>query len=106
MTTPDNARRKQLRRQYKEQGYAAARAKFPLTPEQLDALHDHLETYGEPVGCNRTTRVTEAWIGQNGLNLDRVLESLHEAGGYCDCEVLANVARDRFGWPERPDDAG
>lgn len=53
-TPPDKACHKALRRHGKEQGYADARSTFPLTPEQLDALHDHLETYGEPVGCDRT----------------------------------------------------
>lgn len=29
------------------------------------------------------------------------MEVLAEVGGSCECEILAHVARDRFGWPER-----
>ena len=103
MAQIDDVRCKELLRQFKQQEHTTARARLRLTPEQLDALHAYLETAGEDASGDRTPRFTEAWARQNGLPVDRLLEAFGEFGGYCDCEVLANVTRDRFGWSDRPD---
>jgi hypothetical protein len=42
-------------------------------------------------GCDRTRRLTEQWLLQRGHNVLAVLAWLDTQGGYCDCEVLANV---------------
>ena len=77
-----------------------------LTPEQARALFAFLEG---PEGCdfqmsnphnpstttwkcNGTLKMTGAWLSRHGLPVERVLTWLEQGGGYCDCEVLFNVA--------------
>jgi hypothetical protein len=35
-----------------------------------------------------------------GLDPEVVLAALQEFGGFCDCELLANVTPDKFGWSD------
>ena len=64
-------------------------------------MHAYLEAR-EDEGCDRTLRFTEAWARQGGRDVDVIIRAVNELGGYCDCEVLANVTRDELGWPEQP----
>lgn len=43
--------------------------------------------------CNHTLRYTKSWLTDNIVreNHGKILEGFKEEGGYCDCEVLANV---------------
>lgn len=64
-----------------------------LTPRQLFALRRCLEEelLGSP--CDRSLSRTSTWVECAGLpDPDRVMAALVERGGYCDCEVLNNVA--------------
>ena len=99
---PDKARRKASRRQYKEDGYAVARATLGLEPAELDDLHAFLEARWDE-GCDHTLRFTEARARERGHDVEAVVRGVSANGGFCDCEVLANVTRDRFGWPEAPE---
>jgi hypothetical protein len=101
MTPPDKARRKELLRHLKQQERVKARGILKLTPEQLDHLHDFLEQQVEADGCDHTLRFTVAWAKARRKSITRLLEALEVFGGYCDCEVVLNVTRDQFGWPER-----
>jgi tetratricopeptide (TPR) repeat protein len=65
-----------------------------LTPEQLCELERHLERTLPASPCDHTMRHTKMWLDHCGLlNPDRIREALEHRGGYCDCEVLQNVAR-------------
>jgi len=65
-----------------------------LTPTQLAHLGDHLDGALAETLCNRTVRITRAWLDQSGLAIpDAIIEALRERGGYCDCGVLFNVTR-------------
>ncbi|MDR1501201.1 MAG: DUF2695 domain-containing protein [Prevotella sp.] len=61
--------------------------------KQRDSLRDHLIEKLSGKGCNNTLRNTESWLTDNIVheNHERILSGLREEGGYCDCEVLANV---------------
>jgi tetratricopeptide (TPR) repeat protein len=65
-----------------------------LTPEQLSELECYLEKALPASPCDHTMRHTKVWLHARGLlNADRIREALERRGGYCDCEVLHNVAR-------------
>jgi len=65
-----------------------------LTPDQLSELQCYLEKTLTASPCNHTMRHTKAWLDHCGrLNAGRIREALERRGGYCDCEVLHNVAR-------------
>jgi hypothetical protein len=63
---------------------------MPMTPEQLDALLNHLDTNLE--SCDHTATLTAVHLRDTGLDVQRVLAWLAEQGGFCDCEVLNNLA--------------
>jgi hypothetical protein len=42
-------------------------------------------------GCDHTRRLTQEFLERHGLPAERVLAWLDGNGGFCDCEVLANV---------------
>ena len=44
--------------------------------------------------CDGTLRLTEEFIDENGLDRESTIEWLQDHGGFCDCEVLLNIAYD------------
>lgn len=89
--TPDPARRKAMLRAFKAQQRAAAAAALPLPKADLAALFDHLDAELSAVACDDTLRHTTRFLTGRGLDVEHVTGWLRGAGGYCDCEVLANV---------------
>jgi hypothetical protein len=66
-------------------------ASIPMPHEDLRALFNHLDRkHATP--CDHTLRDTTAFLQQRGLDAEQIIPWLREHGGYCDCEVLANVA--------------
>lgn len=78
-------------RQVREQERAAARAALPLPDDQLQALFDMLDKELSAGGCDHTRRLTQRFLEQRGLPTEAVMSWLDNNGGFCDCEVLANV---------------
>ncbi|MXR68181.1 DUF2695 domain-containing protein [Shewanella sp. JBTF-M18] len=68
---------------------------MPLSLAELGELFDHLDETLEQEGCDHSPRITQLFLSQKGLDPDQVLPWLKEQGGYCDCEILANVEE---GW--------
>jgi hypothetical protein len=87
----ESERKKALKRQWVEQQRANARASLPLDTTGMRALFDWLSKMLPELGCDRTRRLTVAWLQEQGHPVDRVLAWLDKNGGYCDCEVLANA---------------
>lgn len=73
-----------------------ARILFGAELVQNAYLRNSIEGLGIP--CDPTLGRTQEWVRRADLDVERVLASLREFGGYCDCEV--NVTPDKFGWPE------
>lgn len=65
-------------------------AAMPITPEKLHLLLDFLHVNLK--SCDHTTKLTAIFLHVENLERDKVLSWLAEHGGYCDCEVLANLA--------------
>ena len=66
------------------------RAKAELRRELKEQLSD-----GD---CDHTLRHTEAFLAERGLDAAAVVPWLRDSGGYCDCEVLANVEDQWADW--------
>ena len=91
MERPNEARRRQLRRDYKHVERTAWLASLPLDEARHGALLDHLDrTLGEH-GCDHTLRLTEQWLTLENLDVDEALDRYRLMGAGCDCEVLANL---------------
>ena len=52
----------------------------------LDYLDDNLE-----IGCKHDYTLTKLFCQENNTDFNSIVDWLREHGGYCDCEVLANV---------------
>jgi hypothetical protein len=83
--------RKEALHRWKAQQRAASRAKLPLSDGQMKAMFDMLDVEFPRQGCDHTLRLTRAWLHSNGLPVEAVVDWLHENGGFCDCEALANA---------------
>ncbi len=57
----------------------------------MQALFDMLDAELPQRGCDHTLRFVRAWLSRQGLNVASVEAWLHENGGHCDCEALANA---------------
>lgn len=88
-------RRKLLRKKAENSARAKEEARMPISMAQLSELFDHLDV-ALAEGCDHTMRFTVAYLRSHRLSEDLIVPWLQEYGGYCDCEVLANV-EERWG---------
>ena len=79
---------------------AAAREKLGLSPEQFKELRAFLDgkTFGLKIVCDHTHARTEEWAGRMGVDMENLVDVLKALGGACDCQVVAKVTPDKFGW--------
>jgi hypothetical protein len=98
----DKRSRKELTDRWKADQRAAARAKLPLPDDQMKAMFDMLDVEFPRQGCDHTLRITRAWLQSKGLPVEAVVAWLHDNGGGCDCEALANAEE---AWLEANHDA-
>lgn len=89
-------RRKAILHEVREKSRAQHEAKRVISQEALGALFAHLDS-ALAEGCDHSLRFTRAFLESRGLSVELVVPWLGEYGGYCDCEVLANV---EDAWPE------
>lgn len=94
MSGDEKAQRKALRDSYKQGEKQTAMTALTLDRPALDSLLDHLDEALSDQGCDHSLRFTQAWAEQEGREWEPLADGLREAGGYCDCEVLANVDPD------------
>ena len=83
-------RKDELKKAWREQERQNLIASIPMPQQDLRDLFDHLDSEGASE-CDHTLRVTTAFLQKRGLDVERIVPWLREHGGYCDCEVLANV---------------
>lgn len=87
----DEASKRRSKKQVRAQERAAALAALPLPIEELEAMFEMLDLELETQSCDHSRRITQAWLVTRGHDPTAVFPWLDEHGGYCDCEVLANV---------------
>lgn len=83
-------RKDELKKAWREQERQKFIASIPISHLILRDLFDYLD--GDcATECDHRLRVTTEFLQQRGLDVERIVTWLREHGGYCDCEVLANV---------------
>lgn len=86
--------KKDLKRLALLREYGVKWARLTLSPEQLAALGRHLEIRLAQSSCDHTLHQTEQWLQMQGVAPpQQILATIRDQGGYCDCEVLANVVQ-------------
>ena len=95
----EKQRRQQLLGGIREKERAEAEARMPISKTDLRELFELLdrtlfEQRGDKVWCHcdHTLRRTREFLRSRELPEDIVAAWLGEYGGYCDCEVAANVS--------------
>ena len=94
MTSPDEKRRrKDVLRGVKRQQRDRAKAGMPISKPVLRELLQYVEKAVNAHGCGHSLslRHTRAFLEEHHLAVASVVPWLNEYGGYCDCEVAANV---------------
>jgi hypothetical protein len=86
-----NEAQKRLKIQWRNQQRKAALAALPLPVSELKSMFDMLDVELPRQGCDHTRRLTGAWLESRGHDVARVFAWLDTQGGFCDCEILANV---------------
>ena len=87
----DKNRKKELLRQYQEQQNQELLKGLNTDIENIRELLDHLDEYFSEESCDDTLKETEVFLKRNKIEVESTLNWLRDNGGYCDCEVLANV---------------
>ena len=86
----EKARRKQILDRLAKKQQEEFDQSLPLSREKFQKLFDFLDA--ELDDCDDTLKLTKQFLSMESVsNLDEVIHWLEEHGGYCDCEVLANV---------------
>jgi hypothetical protein len=85
----DKQQKKAARKRWKLAERTELLASMPVSPDQLHRLLEDLDANLK--SCDHTTKLTATFLDVENLETDKVLSWLGEQGGYCDCEVLANL---------------
>jgi hypothetical protein len=95
-------RRKAIKASLRSAEIERIRQSLPLEPAQMKSLFDFVGEELEEAGCDHTLRHTLSFLERLQVGSEPVVAWLEDAGGYCDCEVLAN-AMERFELAFPPD---
>lgn len=100
MVVPEEkAKRHAIKQALRQAQRERFRAGLPLSPDLLRALFDFLDVQLSEVECDNTLKYAAIFLSERRLEAATVLKWLEGNGGFCDCEVLANVEehfRDAF----------
>ena len=91
----NKASRKRLKQQVRDQERSAALRALPLPVSALEEMFEEVDADFKLLGCDKTRRLTKAWLLDRGHDVERVCAWLDEHSGFCDCEVVRN-ARQHF----------
>lgn len=87
----DKSKRKELQKKYAEEQKKDLIANIPFSPSLFESLFNYLDEVLEEHGCDDTLKYTERFLEDNELPMEKSLNWLRDNGGFCDCEVLANI---------------
>ena len=88
-------RKKELLRAWRREEQTKLLESIPMAHPELRSLFDLLNREDAPA-CDHTLRETIAFLNERNLDVEKIVRWLNDHGGYCDCEVIFNVA-DKFG---------
>lgn len=104
MPTPEEtARRKAVKQTLRQQELDQIRSSLPIAPDLMRNLFDFVDDELTRAECDNHLTHTLVFLDRQGLPADPVVRWLQDAGGFCDCEVLAN-AEERFLFTFREED--
>ncbi|MED9904164.1 MAG: DUF2695 domain-containing protein [Lachnospiraceae bacterium] len=81
--------KKELLKKYKEEQRKKFVESLPMSIENFTDLFDYLDENMDK--CDDELSLTRQFLMENNLPINEVIEWLETNGGYCDCEVLANI---------------
>ena len=88
----EKSKRKEILKAIKEKELAEFRQNLPMSEDKFIQLFELLDAQLHARGCDHSLKLTEQILVNLGVkDVLSVLAWLKEQGGYCDCEVMANV---------------
>ena len=90
MPRPDKQTRKAMLKAVQRREMAAAFERLPISNDEFQSLFDWISEKLPADGCDKTRKITEAYIRTRSLPAKELLDWLDDTSGFCDCEVLAN----------------
>jgi len=88
----EKERRKQIMHKLKQEADQDFDNSLPMSRDNFKKLFDHLEEHLNAKGCDETNNLTKTFLATSHIEKEQeILEWLASYGGYCDCEILANV---------------
>ena len=87
----DKNERKKIIKALKEQKKIEFENSLPMSHDLFKQLFNFLDKKSTDNGCSHTPQLTTEFLNKNNIISEPVLTWLAEHGGYCDCEILANV---------------
>lgn len=84
--------RKDIKRRIRENERQRQLDEIPLHETVLRQLFDYIDSELKNTGCDHTLRHSVTFLEKSKVpHIDQVISWLNDNGGYCDCEVIANV---------------
>jgi hypothetical protein len=88
----EKEKRKQILYELRKKAREEFENSLPMGSDNFKKLFDYLDAELSSKTCDDTNVLTKGFLLQHNINnVDEVLEWLANQGGYCDCEILANV---------------
>ncbi|NBB31391.1 DUF2695 domain-containing protein [Cellulophaga sp. BC115SP] len=88
----EKQRKKELIKEFKQKQREIFEQSLPMERVLFEKLFDYLDIKLEENECDDTNKLTREFLTKNKIeNNQAVLNWLSENGGYCDCEILANI---------------
>lgn len=85
-------KRRDIKRKLREDERQRQLGEIPLSEAVLRQLFDYVDSELKNTDCDHTLRYAIAFLEKSAVtHVDEVISWLNENGGYCDCEVIANV---------------
>jgi hypothetical protein len=88
----DKEKRKQILIDVRKKAREEFEKSLPMSLDNFKMLFDYLDNELQEKKCDDDHEITRACLNVIGVeNAEKILGWLRAKGGYCDCEVLANV---------------
>ena len=96
MVAPEEkAKRQAIKQALRQAEQERFRATLPLSPELLGIMFDFIDQQLAQNECDNTFKYLLHFLSEHQIEANPVVHWLENLGGYCDCEILANV-EERF----------
>jgi tRNA G37 N-methylase Trm5 len=88
----EKLRRKQLLNEIIKERTDEFNKSLPMSKEDFQELFDYLDSEFSTKKCDHTNNLTKEYLSKKGTeNIENILNWMAGHGGYCDCEILANI---------------